>query len=288
MPEILRFRSTWGVDPGDGLKVWREWFPTLKEKGYTGVEIDFAGLEDLSAVRRLADESGLEIIALAHSQWPKYVGPRPVGATAKDHLKSYREQLELAQILRPFKINVHSGSDHWPLDESIKFYQGTLEIDAQLGLTNKVTHETHRLRSFYNPYSTTQILSQVASLRITTDISHWTCVCERLINAGLEDDELLNQIIPKVEHIHARIGTTQSSQCPDPTNPVFKPEREFFEGFWKRIITAASPDKPVTFTPEYGPYPYHPFGSARDFSELADSEGARLQLLFEKWADESH
>ncbi|KAH8156700.1 hypothetical protein CIB48_g11550 [Xylaria polymorpha] len=242
MPDILRFRSTWGVDPGEELQVWREWFPALKEKGYTGVEIDFAGLEDLLGVRRLADEFGLEIIAL----------------------------------------------DHWPLSESLKFYQGTLEVDAELGLTNKVAHETHRLRSFYNPYSTAQILSQVPELRVTADISHWTCVCSRLMDAGPEDDELLNQIIPHIEHIHARIGTTQASQCPDPSNPVFQPEREFFEGLWKRIITAAGSKKPITFTPEYGPYPYHPFGSTRDFSELADTEGARLQPLFEKWAAESH
>ncbi|KAI0442410.1 hypothetical protein F4803DRAFT_519407 [Xylaria telfairii] len=284
MPDILRFRSTWGVDPGEGLQVWREWFPRLKEKGYTGVEIDFAGLDNLLGIRRLADEFGLEIIALVHSHWPKYIGPRPLGVTAKDCLRSYREQLELAQILRPFKINAHSGSDHWPLGESLKFYQGTLEVDAELGLTNKVTHETHRLRSFYNPYSTAQILSQVPGLRVTADISHWTCVCSRLMDAGPEDDELLNQIIPHVEHIHARIGTTQASQCPDPSNPVFQPEREFFEGLWERIITAAGSKKPVTFTPEYGPYPYHPFGSTRDFSELADTEGARLQSLFEKWA----
>ncbi|KAK2616859.1 hypothetical protein QQS21_000237 [Conoideocrella luteorostrata] len=83
------------------------------------------------------------------------------------------------------------------------------------------------------------------------------------------------------------MGLTQGSQCPDPTNEVFAAERAFFEGFWKRAIQYAArnrPDVPITFVPEYGPYPYHPFGSARDYSEVCDTEGARLQSLFEEWA----
>jgi hypothetical protein len=56
-----------------------------------------------------------------------------------------------------------------------------------------------------------------------------------------------------VTHIHARIGTTQSSQCPEPEDPVFKEERQFFEKLWLRIIKARSRDSDViTFVPEYG------------------------------------
>ena len=34
----------------------------------------------------------------------------------------------------------------------------------------------------------------------------------------------------------------------------------------------------------YRPFPYHPFGSPQSFSDLADSEGARLHPLFETYA----
>lgn len=52
------------------------------------------------------------------------------------------------------------------------------------------------------------------------------------------------------------MGTTQGSQCPDPTHEVYTPERNFFEKFWKRCIEAHvrnyGPDEPITFVPEYG------------------------------------
>lgn len=34
MVAIQRFRSTWGVPPGDNYKAWEEWFPRLKAQGY--------------------------------------------------------------------------------------------------------------------------------------------------------------------------------------------------------------------------------------------------------------
>jgi hypothetical protein len=51
------------------------------------------------------------------------------------------------------------------------------------------------------------------------------------------------------------MGTTQSSQCPEPLNPVFAAERQFFENFWLRIIKLrqqTDPDCVITWVPEYG------------------------------------
>ncbi|XRM47115.1 hypothetical protein ABZX51_010116 [Aspergillus tubingensis] len=73
------------------------------------------------------------------------------------------------------------------------------------------------------------ILQRVPELRVTADISHWVVVCERLLDQGEEDREILDRLIPHVRHIHARMGTTQSSQCPEPLNPAFGAERQFFE-----------------------------------------------------------
>ncbi|GAB1192969.1 hypothetical protein APSETT444_002170 [Aspergillus pseudonomiae] len=212
MSQILRFRSTWGVDTGDNYENWRKWLPTLKDQGY---------------------------------------GPKPVGLTPTDHLTNYRAQLEIAKTLKPFKINAHSGevrdgidhedSDGWSIDQSVEFFTGTLAIDAELGLAGMLNTQGKSANN--DP-----------SLQVTADFSHFVVVCERLLDQGEEDKELLRTIIPRVTHIHARIGTTQSSQCPDPTNDVFTEERRFFENSWKQIIQSIvrQTSSPVTFVPEYG------------------------------------
>lgn len=118
-------------------------------------------------------------------------------------------------------------------------------------------------------------------LRLTADLSHWTCVCERLLDVSPEDVGVLDRLIPNVSqdssavtlyppcppcvptsshhvqmyHIHARVGTTQSSQCPAPTDPGYAPELRFFEDTWKKIIKANAErgDRDwISVMPEYG------------------------------------
>jgi hypothetical protein len=60
----------------------------------------------------------------------------------------------------------------------------------------------------------------------------------------------------QVHHIHSRIGTTQSSQCPDPTHQTYESERTSFENVWKRMVQVQrrvhGQHYTVTFVPEYG------------------------------------
>ncbi|CAH0053732.1 unnamed protein product [Clonostachys solani] len=312
MTEILRIRATWGVDGGKNYENFARWFPELKAKGYAGIEINVNGesdfLPDLPVLRKLCDDNGLEIVTQVVSHWPHAAGPRPVGLQPQQHAEYYRRQLEKAKELRPLKINAQSGAyvysssrdylvsknniemltskhrDYWTLEESVEFYKATIEIDAELGLSGKVVHETHRNRSLFTPYATAHIIREVPRLRITGDFSHHVVCCERLLDLGEEDKQLLTEIIPRVSHIHARIGTTQGSQCPDPSDPTFVAEKTFFDNLWTRIVrdwAKNNPGTPVTFTPEYGPYPYHAYNAVRDYSEVADTEGARLQSLFQ-------
>ena len=51
--------------------------------------------------------------------------------------------------------------DTWDVEESIKFYQGTLAVDKELGLSGRVFHETHRNRSLFTPYTALRILQAV-------------------------------------------------------------------------------------------------------------------------------
>ncbi|KAH8204611.1 hypothetical protein TruAng_001240 [Truncatella angustata] len=255
--EIQRIRTLWGVAPGEDLKEWKKLFPVLKQVGYDGIEVDVTGVDPmiLPALRALADEHDFVITVLIHTAWPSYVGPRPSGLTPDDHLQYYRKYLQLAKILRPIKVNAQSGSDILTPDQSVEFYQKTFAVDEELGFSGRVCHETHRNRSMFNPQVADYILKRVPNLRITTDISHWVVVSERLLD-GPEDNEILERVLPHVEHIHARMGTTQASQCPEPTNPVFKDERKFFEGWWLRILEWRLKNedlRPITFVPEYGP-----------------------------------
>lgn len=98
--------------------------------------------------------------------------------------------------------------------------------------------------------------------------------CERILDISEEDRALLDAIIPrvsekeidiqaspmltavKVGHLHARIGTTQASQCPEPLNPVFEQERLCMERLWIKIIESQiernGRDANIIFVPEYG------------------------------------
>ncbi|POR33482.1 Uncharacterized protein TPAR_06321 [Tolypocladium paradoxum] len=140
MVSVLRFRSVWGVDGGENYEVWNHWFPSLKAQGYAGVETTIAGRQQLPAIRSICDKAGLEIIVLYVDKfygWPDYEGPKPVGRTVEHHLEHYRKQLEIAKVLRPVKINAHSGDDQWSVEQSVEFFRGTLKVDTEVGLEGR-------------------------------------------------------------------------------------------------------------------------------------------------------
>lgn len=90
------------------------------------------------------------------------------------------------------------GSDYWTIEQSIDFYRQTREVDTELGLNGKVCHETHRNRSFFHPFFTLAILQAVPDINLTADISHWVCVCERLLDVSPEDEQVLERLLPHV------------------------------------------------------------------------------------------
>ncbi|KFY66746.1 hypothetical protein V496_01924 [Pseudogymnoascus sp. VKM F-4515 (FW-2607)] len=227
---VLRFRTVWGVKPGRITSIGRNGSPVSKLRATVG----------LPASNKCI-----------HIEWPDCAGMKP-----ENHLKRYHRQSKNAKSSGLLKLTCKAASvDGWSIEESVEFFSGTLVADAEEGLAGKVCHGTHRNWSFFSPYNTATILTQVPELKVTLDISH------------------------HVGHIHAGVGTTQASKCPDPTNPVFDLERQFFG---KQVITQFDKSKPITFVPEYGPFPYHAIGSVFSFSEFADKEGSRLQPLFEQ------
>ncbi|CAG9998297.1 unnamed protein product [Clonostachys byssicola] len=160
MVVVKRFRAAWGIEPSPGYENYKTWFPELKKQGYSGIEINLHIIDNPNVFKQLCKENDLEINILIFSAWPRYQGPRP-RCTVADHLAAYRDQLTRAKVFDPLKINAQSGSDIFSYDESVEFFQGTLEIDAALGMIGKVCHETHRNRSLFNPYAAEYILKRV-------------------------------------------------------------------------------------------------------------------------------
>ncbi|KAJ3580097.1 hypothetical protein NPX13_g464 [Xylaria arbuscula] len=287
MVTLARFRTVWGIEPGGNFAGWTKHFDEWKSLGYVGIEVDtfcfFLSADQLRQLQKICSDAELQLSALIFSGWGATIGPRPRGLTPDVQLGIYRESIQLAKNMKPSRINAHSGSDFWTPDEAVYFYKKTLDIDREEGVEGLVCHETHRNRAFYTPYMTDYVLQRVPQIQITADFSHWVVACERLLDQGEEDQEILDRVIPHVRHIHTRIGTTQSSQCPAPTDPVFTAEREFFDKVWVRIVQHRAKEDPnctITWVPEYGPFPYHPFTSAQAYGDVANSEGLRLDKLF--------
>ncbi|KAM0750880.1 hypothetical protein T439DRAFT_356614 [Meredithblackwellia eburnea MCA 4105] len=279
--ELRGFCSGWGVEPKD----FDAWFAHVKQEGYYGVEFNpaFLSNDELDSVRRNLQKNDLAIIVQLFSSWPNYHGPRPLGLRAADHLERYREQVAFAKSFNPVLINIQSGSDVWSIEENVEFFRGTLSIDKELGVEGLVCHETHRNRGFHNPYVSVEILNRLPGLKLTADFSHWTVSCERFLDQNEEDWALMERVFPHVHHIHTRIGTTQASQCSEPEDSIYAPERAFFEKCWNRVVKLRCSEDGgkgwLSFVPEYGPYPYHPLGSPRTHSEVANTEHRRLRRL---------
>ena len=112
--------------------------------------------------------------------------------------------------MQPILINSHSGRDAWDEGQSRDFFKEALFLEAALDIP--IVHETHRGRSLFNPWITQRLLGQFEHLHLCCDLSHWVCVCERL----LDDESIIEQCAQHCLHLHARVGYEQGPQVPDP------------------------------------------------------------------------
>lgn len=174
-------------------------------------------------------------------------------ATLEKHLDDFRVGAIAARRAGARAITCLGGCDAWPLKTSLAFFNGAMEIAAKQALP--VSFETHRGRTLFNPWVTVDILERLPSLRLTADFSHWCVVTERLLTT--EDDELA-QVLPRVDHIHARVGYDQGPQVPHPGAPEYSPALQAHNAWW-RAIWEHQKKRGMTYstmTPEFGPDGY--------------------------------
>jgi sugar phosphate isomerase/epimerase len=206
-------------------------------------------------------------------------------ASVAEHLESLRRRAEDAIECNPLFLTIIAGCDAWPVAQSVDFFgQAVAEMD-QLGII--ASFETHRSRSFFNPWATREILRQLPGLKLTCDFSHWCVVCERLIDA---EPDIIALCAERAHHVHARVGYDQGAQVPHPAAPEFREALETHESWWTQIWRSQFERGALfsTMTPEFGPDGYlHclPFTGApvADLNQINGWMAERQRRRFAEW-----
>ena len=206
----------------------------------------------------------------------------PVNETVDSYIsRMEKELLELAAY-QPKFINSHTGKDYYSFDDNCKVIEAALNISSKIGI--RILHETHRGRFSFHASTLLPYLEKFPELELVGDLSHFCTVSESLLD---DQENILQQIIPHISHIHARVGTEQSSQIANPFAPEWNTHLNKFTGWWQKIIEVQA-DKGLldfTITPEAGPIPYMP---TMPFTQqpLANQWDINVQMknyLKEKW-----
>lgn len=228
-------------------------FDRLKTASYTGVEvflnddIDFV-TEFMAEVEDAIDVNNSFTFIIQHIA-PYQPGP------AKQYIAEFEKRLIQLTAYKPDFINSHTGKDFFSFDENCRVIEASLNISVKTGV--RIFHETHRGRFSFHAASLIPYLKKFPELELVGDFSHFCTVSESMLH---DQEEIIQQIIPHISHIHARIGHEQAPQVNDPFAPEWKNHFTMFEKWWQQIIQHKKQTgwKNFTITPEFGPAPYMP------------------------------
>jgi len=195
---------------------YRELLTHAAEAGYDGIECAPPAADKENEFRALLEELKLSYIAQMF--------------TSDDHARSFTEQAERAAAFGPRLIVSHSARDCMSDAEQDRFFEHALEVERRLGIS--IGHETHRQRAMFTPWTTARLLRRFPELSITADFSHWTNVCETLLE---DQEEALAIAIERTIHVHGRVGYAEGPQVPHPGAPEYAAELRTFTGWWQRI-----------------------------------------------------
>lgn len=182
-------------------------------------------------------------------------------ASLLEHIDSLRKKIELSLPLSPRFVTCLGGCDAWEESKSIEFFATAMELANSYGID--ICFETHRGRSFFNPWSTLRICQQLPDLQLTTDLSHWCVVCERLMDV---EQDTLDQLAPRVKHIHARVGYDQGPQVPDPRAERYQSALQSHQRWWHQVWRSQHQRgfDCSTMTPEFGVDGYQQIDAVSD------------------------
>lgn len=266
--ELRLYRHLWGVTDPLALCL-----PRFREKGYHGIEFYPAGTPgDPTETREAIAAHGFQMIIQMLTE----------GATVQEHLASLRQQVEAAKPYNPVKVNIQSGRDAFSDAEAEAFFNEALAIEADAPFP--FAHEVHRGKILFNPWRTARLLERFDDLKLTTDLSHFVCVCERLLDT---EGDIIAAMAQRTIHLHARVGFEEGPQVPDPRAPEYQIHLEAHESWWRSIWQSqhARGLAESTLTPEFGPPGYqHTLPYTRqplaDLEEVVDWMAERERQQF--------
>ncbi|WP_229418693.1 sugar phosphate isomerase/epimerase family protein [Pseudoduganella flava] len=214
--------------------------------GFDGIEMslpdDPAQADDW--LRRIADAK----LDLVVAQWQTVFHPG-----FAEHRAALERLLTQACAARPLLVNSHTGKDYYTPAQNDELLALADSIARAHGVT--IAHEIHRSRFSGHPALLLPYLERHPELALTADLSHWCVACESLLE---DQPDTLDTVLPRVRHIHARVGHAQGPQVPDFRAPEYAAELSAHLSWWDRIIAQrrAAGAELVTITPEFGPAPY--------------------------------
>ncbi len=239
--KLLMLCTQWGHE---NLPV-EEFFIKVKEAGYDGVDTWLP--EDKNERNNfisLLNKYQLAIVSHQH---------QAKGNSINEYIKSLEYYLALSLECNPLLINSHSGRDYFTLDQQLIVIDTIEEFSVKNNIT--IAHETHRGRIGFSPYNAMDLFKLRPEMKITADLSHWTCVTESFLENSWE---IVEEAIKRTSHIHARVGFTQGPQIPDPRLDAWQEPVDFFLNIWQQMIDYQKSKNVdfITITPEFGPPPY--------------------------------
>lgn len=228
---------------------YEAFFEKVKEAGYDGVEMALPLDEDeRDEIVGLMKQYKLLLIG---QHWECTLSP------TETYEADYEKYLRNLAAVDPLFINSQSGKDFFSQEHNIQLIRLADQIARETGV--KIVHETHRGKFSYAIVMMAPYLKALPELRLCADFSHWCVVSESLLEAP-EQEAMLREVFPRVDHIHARIGFQQAPQISEPKAPEFQEALDRHLTWWEHIIKLKTEQgkEMLTITPEFGPAPYMP------------------------------
>lgn len=226
-----------------------EFCAKAKKEGYDGIEMWWPGNnEQQDVLFNAVKKNNLDIGFLCGSGESSF----------ENHLRQFKSQIDAVtsqQIQRPLYINCHSGKDYFTFEQNSQFISYTIEASRKSGIP--ISHETHRSRILFAAPVARHFAETIPGLRITLDISHWCNVHESLLH---DQEETVNMILQRTDHIHARAGHAEGPQVNDPRAPEWDLAVKRHLKWWDKVVALKIKQgiKRMSFLTEFGPPDYLP------------------------------
>ena len=220
----------------------------VKQEGYDGIEIWWpTEKKDQDALFAALQQHNLEVGFLTAGYQSKF----------DEHFATFKSMIEAAvynKSQKPLYINCHSGRDYFTFEQGRAMIEYTTALSKQSGI--RICHETHRARLMYSAPVARHYLEQLPELRFTLDISHWCNVHESLL---ADQQDTIDLVLPRVDHVHARVGHAEGPQVSDPRAPEWEQAVKAHFAWWDKIVAMKKQKGEVlTMLTEFGPPDYMP------------------------------